>query len=204
MPRRYVDFPESFALWNYVSSIGYAITLVGMAFFFAMLIEMFRRSRELSAGRLDGPAGEVIFDLSVGYDLAGTHVAAVVWSTAPATSATALDAAVAALAEAAGGGRPLVVVPSEGTRWLWIHAREAPTAARLRAHREALRDVYRVRSFGDARRLLDRWLARVCRSRIPSFVKLSRTIRAHREGILTAVELGLRTRSSRGSTPRSG
>jgi transposase len=70
--------------------------------------------------------------------------------------------------------------------------------------KEALRDVYRVRSFGDARRLLDRWLARVCRSRIPSFVKLSRTIRAHREGILTAVELGLRTRSSRGSTPRSG
>lgn len=80
----------------------------------------------------------------LGYDLAGTHVAAVVWSTAPATSATALDAAVAALAEAAGGGRPLVVVPSEGTRWLWIHAREAPTAARLRAHREALRDVYVV------------------------------------------------------------
>lgn len=37
----------------------------------AMLIEMFRRGRESSSGRLDGPAGDAIFDLSVGYDLAG-------------------------------------------------------------------------------------------------------------------------------------
>lgn len=37
----------------------------------AMLIEMFRRSPELSGNTLEGPAGEVIYDLSVGYDLAG-------------------------------------------------------------------------------------------------------------------------------------
>ncbi len=37
----------------------------------AMLVEMFRRSRELSGGLLDGPAGEVIYDTSVGYDLKG-------------------------------------------------------------------------------------------------------------------------------------
>ncbi len=37
----------------------------------AMLIGMFRRSRELSGGLLDGPAGEVIYDTSVGYDLKG-------------------------------------------------------------------------------------------------------------------------------------
>ncbi len=30
MPRRTVDYPVAFAFWNYVSSIGYAITLVGM------------------------------------------------------------------------------------------------------------------------------------------------------------------------------
>lgn len=37
----------------------------------AMLVEMFRRSPELSGGVLDGPAGDVIYDLSIGYDLAG-------------------------------------------------------------------------------------------------------------------------------------
>ncbi len=36
-----------------------------------MLIEMFRRSREHAEGLLDGPCGEVICDISVGYDLAG-------------------------------------------------------------------------------------------------------------------------------------
>ena len=30
MPRRYVDYPEAFAFWNKVSSIGYVITLVGV------------------------------------------------------------------------------------------------------------------------------------------------------------------------------
>jgi transposase len=57
--------------------------------------------------------------------------------------------------------------------------------------KEALRDVYRLRTFGAAHQFLDRWLAWACRSRIPSFVKLSKTIRAHRDGILAAVELGL-------------
>ena len=37
----------------------------------AMLIEMFRRARELTGGALDGTAGEVIYDISVGYDLKG-------------------------------------------------------------------------------------------------------------------------------------
>jgi transposase len=38
---------------------------------------------------------------------------------------------------------------------------------------------------------LDWWLAWACRSRIPAFVKLSRTIRANRDRIVAAVELGL-------------
>ncbi|MFQ5492282.1 MAG: glutamate synthase, partial [Phycisphaerae bacterium] len=37
----------------------------------AMLIEMFRHSPDHTAGLLDGPAGDVIYDISVGYDLAG-------------------------------------------------------------------------------------------------------------------------------------
>jgi Transposase len=56
---------------------------------------------------------------------------------------------------------------------------------------EALRDVYRLRDLGAAHQSLDRWLAWACRSRNPAFVKLSKTIRAHRDGILAAVELGV-------------
>ena len=41
MPRRDVDYPEQFAIWNAVSSFGALITLAGVAFFFIMLIEAF-------------------------------------------------------------------------------------------------------------------------------------------------------------------
>src|SRR6201991_2928159 len=48
MPRRYVDYPEGFAYWNKVSSIGYAITLVGVGVFLVVLIDamVFRRKAE--------------------------------------------------------------------------------------------------------------------------------------------------------------
>src|ERR1700761_3150874 len=49
MPRRYVDYPEAFTKWNEVSSIGYAITLVGMGVFFIMLIEAAVRRRKAEA-----------------------------------------------------------------------------------------------------------------------------------------------------------
>ncbi len=41
MPRRYVDYPVEFTLWNQVSSIGAFVTLAGVAFFFLMLLEAF-------------------------------------------------------------------------------------------------------------------------------------------------------------------
>jgi transposase len=43
----------------------------------------------------------------------------------------------------------------------------------------------------DVTRLLDRWCAWAQRSRLPAFVKLGRTIREHRDGILAAIRLGL-------------
>jgi cytochrome c oxidase subunit I len=45
MPRRYIDYPDAFALWNRVSSVGYYITFVGMAVFFWLLIEAARKKR---------------------------------------------------------------------------------------------------------------------------------------------------------------
>ncbi|WP_421934589.1 cytochrome c oxidase subunit I [Phenylobacterium sp.] len=39
MPRRYVDYPEAFTLWNQVSTIGYLITASGVVVFLVMLLE---------------------------------------------------------------------------------------------------------------------------------------------------------------------
>jgi transposase len=57
--------------------------------------------------------------------------------------------------------------------------------------KESLRDLYRLADSARAGAHLDAWLARTCRSRIPAMVKLSQTIRQHREQILAAIELGL-------------
>ncbi len=45
MPRRYIDDPEAFTYWMLISSIGYAITLVGVIVFLIMLIEAAIRRR---------------------------------------------------------------------------------------------------------------------------------------------------------------
>ncbi len=57
--------------------------------------------------------------------------------------------------------------------------------------KEGLRDLFRLRHLSHAPQHLDGWLAWACRSRIPAFVSLSRTVRTHRDRILAAVELGL-------------
>jgi cytochrome c oxidase subunit 1 len=49
MPRRYVDYPDGFRLWNEVASIGYVITLVGVATFLLVLIEAGVRRRKAEA-----------------------------------------------------------------------------------------------------------------------------------------------------------
>lgn len=56
--------------------------------------------------------------------------------------------------------------------------------------KEALRDVYH-QSAKQAQKRLDAWLAWAARSRLPAFVKLGRTLRQHRDGVLAAVEHGL-------------
>ena len=49
MPRRIADYADAFAWWNLVSSWGYAVTMVGTAVFFVMLIDLFLRRRKGAA-----------------------------------------------------------------------------------------------------------------------------------------------------------
>jgi cytochrome c oxidase subunit 1 len=49
MPRRYIDYPDAFALWNYWSSLGAAITGISLLAFFYTVIEAFVRRREAGA-----------------------------------------------------------------------------------------------------------------------------------------------------------
>ncbi|HUS25541.1 MAG TPA: cytochrome c oxidase subunit I [Candidatus Binatia bacterium] len=49
MPRRYVDYADAFAYWNKVSSIGYAITIIGVGVFLIMLVEAAIRRRKAEA-----------------------------------------------------------------------------------------------------------------------------------------------------------
>ncbi|MCC0023024.1 MAG: cytochrome c oxidase subunit I [Hyphomicrobiaceae bacterium] len=49
MPRRYIDYPDAYAYWNMVSSIGYAITLAGLLVFLYLLFEAFSKKRQAEA-----------------------------------------------------------------------------------------------------------------------------------------------------------
>ncbi|MGZ6670050.1 MAG: ISL3 family transposase [Solirubrobacteraceae bacterium] len=53
-----------------------------------------------------------------------------------------------------------------------------------------LRYIYRL-PYHEALDRLDAWLAWASRSRLKPFVKLARTIRKHKQGVLAAIELGL-------------
>jgi transposase len=106
-----------------------------------------------------------------------------------------------ALRASPGGGRWL-----KHTRWSLLKRperlseRQAETLAMLqrenrrlyRAYllKEQLRAVYQATP-ADAERLLDAWIAWAGHSQLPPFVRLARTVRRYRAGILAAVELGL-------------
>ena len=45
MPRRYVDYPDAFAGWNYISSIGSYVAVAGLAVFFMNLIYAFAKKK---------------------------------------------------------------------------------------------------------------------------------------------------------------
>lgn len=45
MPRRYVDYPDAYAGWNFVSSIGAYISTLGLIVFIITVVEAFVRKR---------------------------------------------------------------------------------------------------------------------------------------------------------------
>jgi transposase len=95
----------------------------------------------------------------------------------------------------------------KGTRWSLLKASENQTIHQLatlaevqrenrrlyRAFllREELRLLYHLDDPGLAPEHLDAWLAWATRSRLRPFVRLARTLREHRDGILAAIRLGL-------------
>jgi len=59
MPRRYIDYPDAFAFWNQVSSIGYYITFAGMLLFLYLLFDSARkriRPRPIRGARAPRPS----------------------------------------------------------------------------------------------------------------------------------------------------
>jgi transposase len=95
----------------------------------------------------------------------------------------------------------------KGTRWSLLKAPERQSVEQLailgevqRANRplyrafllkEELRLLYQLDDPGEAPELLRAWLSWASRSKLRPFVKLARTIRVHRDGILAAIRLGL-------------
>ncbi|MGB3388336.1 MAG: cytochrome c oxidase subunit I [Pseudaminobacter sp.] len=47
MPRRYADYPDAFAGWNYISSIGSYISTFGLLIFFVAVAEAFIKKRQV-------------------------------------------------------------------------------------------------------------------------------------------------------------
>jgi transposase len=95
----------------------------------------------------------------------------------------------------------------KGTRWSLLKSPEKQTIdqlAKLGEVQQANRPLYRAFLLKEELRLLyhlddpglapthlDSWLTWASRSRLEPFVKLARTIRRHRDGILNAIRLGL-------------
>ena len=77
--------------------------------------------RETVTLLLDGaPIPRQRAETRLGYALTGTHTAAVVWSDDPDADAARLDRVLEAFAHTAGVGRPLSVLASTATRWVWV------------------------------------------------------------------------------------
>jgi transposase len=113
------------------------------------------------------------------------------------------------------GGNPAAARKFKGARWALLKNPGNLTddqAATLRKLKRRGGDVWRAYTLKEAFRaifagdldtdtvaeLIDRWISRASRSRLPAFVKTAKTIRKHRDGILAAIRLGINNARAEG------
>jgi DNA-binding PucR family transcriptional regulator len=77
----------------------------------------------------------------LGYNLEQTHTAAVIWSELAGSDSSQLDQAAEALARIARAARPLSVIASAATRWVWVSAGVVPDPPQLGKIIDELRGV---------------------------------------------------------------
>ncbi|UGT90553.1 PucR family transcriptional regulator [Mycobacterium ostraviense] len=77
--------------------------------------------REVTALILDGaPISRQRAEARLGYALNRAHIGAVIWSDQPDGDLSQLDRVADAFGDAAGFARPLTVIASAATRWVWV------------------------------------------------------------------------------------
>ncbi len=60
MPRRYIDYPEQFAQWNYVSSIGSFITFASFLFFIGVVFYTIKWGKKVTEPAYWGEHAETL------------------------------------------------------------------------------------------------------------------------------------------------
>ena len=106
------------------------------------------------------------------------------------------------------GGDPATAKKFKGARWALLKRPDHLTddqAATLRRLKRRGGDVWRAYTLKEAFRaifagdldpdgvaeLIDRWISRASRSRLPAFVKAAKTIRKFRDGLIAAIRLNI-------------
>ena len=92
-----------------------------------------------------------------------------------------------------GAGRDRLLVKQSVAQLALLHEVQQANKALYRGFllKEELRILYQLEDPRLAPEHLDAWLAWASRSKLDPFVKLARTIRQHRDGILATIRLGL-------------
>jgi DNA-binding PucR family transcriptional regulator len=81
---------------------------------------------------IDGaPITRELAAVRLGYNLDGSHLAAIVWTEEVEPDVTALERGVQALASATGARQPLTVTASAGAIWTWLHPSHPPDEGEL-------------------------------------------------------------------------